>query len=164
MILSLIILALLFFKPRGEVFIDTDNTDIAKIEVKGFRMYQIKENVTDTIIVGNQAIQYRDHEIFNNILISRFLENGQFEDVRASRVYRKQDIYRFINGVDYKKSDGMSFVSQTGVLNLKTEVFNGKGDFELKNSQGVVNGIDIVYDKKNEIVKAKKIKSKIRLD
>lgn len=163
-LLFLVIIALLFFKPRGEVFVDTDNVDIAKIEMKDFEMHQIKKDITDVIIKGKEAVQYRDYEIFKDILVRRSLENNIIEDIKAKRVHRKDDVYSFFNGVDYQKSDGLSFVSQAGVLNLKTEVFTGKGKFELKNFQGIVEGLDIVYNKKKETIKAQKIKSKIMLE
>lgn len=143
---------------------DTDNVDIAKIEVKGFKMYQIKKDITDAIIMGEQGTQYKDHESFNNVSISRSLEKGLFEDLAAKHIIRKQDVYSFDNGVDYKRSDGISFFSAKGVLNAKTEVFHGKGDFLLRDSQGVVRGRDIVFDKKNEKLLAQNIRAKIHLE
>ena len=160
----LTLLALFSFKPQGEVFADVDNVDIAKIDVKNFTLHQMKKDIIDTMIVGKEATQFRDYEIFKEISVSRSLENGEFETILGQLVHRKDNIYSFYNGVDYRRSDGLKFYSQSGVFNVPKELFTGKGNFMLENMQGIIKGKNIVYDKKNAMIFAKDIRSKINID
>lgn len=163
-IFVLTLLALFSFKPQGEVFADVDNVDIAKIDMKNFTLHQMKKDIIDTLIVGREATQFRDYETFKEISVSRSLENDEFETIVGQFVHRKDNIYSFYNGVDYRRSDGLGFYSQSGVFNAPRELFTGKGDFTLENTQGIIKGKNIVYDKKNAMIFAKHIRSKINID
>ncbi|WP_104697952.1 MULTISPECIES: hypothetical protein [unclassified Helicobacter] len=163
-LLFITIFALFSFKPRGEVFADVDGVDIAKIDVHNFTMHQMKKDVIDTLIQGQDATQYQGYEVFKNITVSRSLENNLIETISSKYVHRKKDIYSFYDGVDYKRSDGFAFYSQAGVLNLDRELFKGKGNFRLRNKDGNVRGKDIVYDRKNAMIFAQKIQAETILE
>ncbi|RDU73214.1 hypothetical protein CQA57_05440 [Helicobacter anseris] len=158
------IFSLFFFKNHNDVFVDADNVDIAKIDVRYFVMHQMKKDIIDTLIEGKDATQYKDYEIFKNVTLSRMLENNLSESIHSNYVHRNKDIYSFYDGVDYKRNDGFSFYSQAGVLNLSREIFKGKGNFSLYGQQGKVLGENIVYDRKNSMIFAQKIHSKILLE
>lgn len=163
-LLVITIFALFSFKPRGEVFADVDSVDIAKIDVHNFTMHQMKKDIIDTLIEGEDATQYQGYEVFKNVAVSRSLEDGLFETISSKYVHREKDIYNFSKGVNYKRSDGFVFYSQAGVLDVDKEFFKGKGSFELYNKDGKVRGRDIIYDKKNSMIFAQKIQAEALLE
>ncbi len=154
----------LFNAKKGELFADVDSVNLAKIDVHNFMMHQMKSDMIDTLIIGKKATQFKDYETFRDISISRSLDHGLFETILGKIVHRKNNIYSFYSGVEYQRSDALGFYSQSGVLNVPKELFSGKGDFKLESKEGEIVGKNIVYDRKNAMIYAKKIQSKIFLE
>ncbi len=172
------LLALLSFQFRSEVLDDLEESNIAKIDMSDFVMYQIDANVTNVIIKGEHATQYKDHEIFTNVTLSRYLDSSTpknlstlsltpkeknpsthfIETARGPSVKRVKNTYFFLSGIYYARSDGLEFFSQSGKLDTDKEVFEGEGDFSLKNAQGRVEGKDIVFYNSSQDVKAKDVR------
>ena len=157
------LVALFSFQFRNEVLSDLEEHNIAKIDISDFVMYQISQDVTDIIIRGAHATQYKDKDIFLDVSLSRSLGKQGIEVVSGSVVNHIKKIYTFPSGVHYERSDGLKFFSENGVLDTIKEVFNGEGKFRLEAREGNIIGRDLVYYNKNQDFYAKDIKGRYLL-
>lgn len=154
------LITLLSFQFRDEVVGDFEESNIAKIDINDFVMYQINQNMTDMIVRGTHATQYKDKDVFLNVSLSRSLGDKGVEVINGSVVEHTKKTYTFPSGVHYKRDDGLSFFSQAGVLDTTKEVFYGKGKFNLKNDQGKLIGDDLVFENKSQEFYAKEVKGR----
>lgn len=148
-------------------FIKNDeNTQIAKIELKKFSMYQISESFVEMKIEGERALEFSDYEVIYEFLVSRYRAGDtkkNFEYISGTKVVKKGNNFDFPSGAVYTKSDGENFWSEAGSYNYTARVFRGRGDFYFNSFIGEFRGKDIIYDQKNRNIQAKNIISKIYL-
>ncbi len=157
--------------------------NVPKIELEGFKAFQMSEEVIDLSIQGKKALQYDDYEIFFDSKISRYeLDETQklptktsknhakqnllasIESVQSPKAKRQQDLYFFPQGVTYTRNDNSSFWSETGVYDHKEQSFKGKGKFKLISNEGEINGLDIYYSHVLQRIQAQSVQADLLLD
>lgn len=164
-LLAITFCSFFFFAPSKNPQQNKD-TDIAKIELQDFNMYQVTNEFVDMKIEGSRAYQFSDYEILYGFLASRYNTESKnvYEYISGDEVIKRGDKYHFPRGAVYIKSDGGSFWSEGGVYDYRKEIFRGEGDFMFNTTQGYFEGEDIIYNKKTQNIRAKDITSKIILE
>ncbi|PAF42793.1 hypothetical protein [Helicobacter sp. 11S02596-1] len=160
----LTIASIFFFAPSKRSQTLT-NEDIPKIELRNFNMYQANGDFVDMKIEGSRALQFDDYEILYDFLASRYNTRSKkiYEYISGDKVIRKGDIYDFPNGAVYTKSDGGGFWSEKGTYDYRKEIFRGKGHFVFDSPEGDVEGKNIIYNRKTQMIQAIHITSEIHL-
>ncbi len=154
------LIALFSFQFRNEVLSDLEEHNIAKIDISDFVMYQISQDVTDVIIHGAHATQYKDKDVFLDVSLSRSLGKQGIEVASGSVVNHTKKKYSFPSGVHYERSDGLKFFSENGVLDTIKEVFNGEGKFRLETKEGSIIGENLIYHNRDQDFYARNIKGR----
>ena len=121
--------------------------------MRDFSLFRIQNGITDLQINGAYAQKFEDLEIFNNVKVSRVLENKIKEDIKAPKVSRKNDLFIFDSGLDYARSDGLIFDSKSGVLDSKTNIFKGGGAFNFRQGDSKIKGLNVFYNANTKEVK-----------
>ncbi|BCZ19077.1 hypothetical protein NHP190012_07190 [Helicobacter sp. NHP19-012] len=155
-------LILFFLRPQRQA--PTFNGDFAKIELRGFSAFEGNATSTDLNIKGSHALQFSDHEVLYDFVLSKFDNDSQvLEHARGEVLVRRGDLYSFPKGVLYTTSNHESFWSQRGVYNHAKQIFQGEGNFLLNGPEGHVSGQNIAYNHKTQVLQAQGIHAIINL-
>ncbi|WP_104749314.1 hypothetical protein [Helicobacter cynogastricus] len=153
----------LYLKPRPSVTLDSK--DFVKIEVWGFKAFQTSPSGTDLSIRGSRALQYGDHEVLYDFVLSKYdTETKIQEHARGEVMVHKQKLYTFPKGVLYTTSSGQSFWSQQGVYDHKKQTFQGQGAFRMNGPEGNIQGEDIAYNHVQGILQARHVHAIIDME
>ncbi|BCZ17125.1 hypothetical protein NHP190003_04070 [Helicobacter sp. NHP19-003] len=155
-------LILFFLRPQRQA--PTFSGDFAKIELHGFSAFESSATSTDLNIKGVRALQFNDHEVLYDFVLSKFDNDSQvLEHARGEVLIRHNDLYNFPKGVLYTTSNHESFWSQKGVYDNAKQSFQGEGNFLLNGPEGHVSGQNIAYNHKTQVLQAKSIHALINL-
>lgn len=138
-------------------------TEVPNIEINNFTMYLINPQYTQAISLGQKAMRFEDHEEMYDIFINQVNTASQAlnEYMYAPFVYSKNQSYTFSQGVDYLRLDGLNFWSKMGVYDYNTRIFQGSGDFILRNYHNTIKGQNIYYASKEDKIKADSIMAEL---
>ncbi|BDQ27957.1 hypothetical protein ASB1_16330 [Helicobacter heilmannii] len=155
-------LILFFLHPPKKY--TTFRGDFAKIELHGFSAFESNATSTDLNIEGVRALQFSDHEVLYDFVLSKFDTDSQvLEHARGEVLVRRNDLYSFPKGVLYTTSNHESFWSQKGAYNHAKQTFQGEGNFLLNAPEGHVSGQNIAYNHKTQVLQAQHIHAIINL-
>lgn len=149
------------FKPISTSHLDQEGKELPILELSSFNIKELNKNIVFMDINGDALKQFEDREIFSGFNAKKIDERGEIENLIGKSALHKNDNYYFPEGVNYTKSSGIAFFSTRGIYNLTKETFSGSDKFSLSNQSMDTVGIDIFYDKKNDTITAKNIKSVI---
>ncbi|RDU60900.1 hypothetical protein [Helicobacter sp. MIT 14-3879] len=138
----------------------SNTEEIPSIELHGWQLYEVNKEAVNIDIKGSTAKKYEDKEIYKDFEISKF-NTDSIENLKGKEAISTEGMYYFPQGVEYSKTPNIHFFSQAGSYNIADEIFVGSGDFRIADTLNVTVGKDILYDKKNDTIIAKDIRSQI---
>lgn len=128
--------------------------EVATLELQNFALYLIKEKKPQLLVIGSKAYRFDQREEFVDLFLANYgleRKNQAFtqkdiEYFRVGKAIKKKDIYEFSAGIDYLNESGVEFRAEKGDYDAQNKRFEGRGDFELKNTEGKFWGEDLHYD------------------
>lgn len=165
----LFLFALFIFGSSSTLFFNNNNTmyhaigkEVPNIEIHNFTLYLINDHFVQAISEGREALRYENREEFYDVSIDQ-VNQSVGEYLTAPFAMSEYNRYIFPRGVDYVRSDGLSFWSESGSYEYKIRVFTGKGAFKMNNETTDAIGRNIYYDGLNGLIKADVMNAKIAL-
>ena len=142
------------FKDNESLRDDIDFTDIAFENIDG---YLITKNGIEAKIKASKVLKYSNKsEIFD--IKTDFLHKNIKNQITAQKATLKEDIMELNGNVHYENNNSMQLNTQNLVYNTKTEIVTANSPFTLTSDRGNAKGDSFIYDQKNGIIKAQKIK------
>ncbi len=142
------------FKDHESLRDDIDFTDIAFENIDG---YLITKNGIEVKLKASKVLKYSDKsKIFD--IKADFLHQNIKNQITAEEATLKEDIMELNKNVHYENNNSVQIDTQNLVYNTKTEIITAKFPFTLTSNKGDVKGDSFIYNQKNGIMKAQKIK------
>lgn len=152
--------SLFFFRQYGTNY--SHSEELAQLEIIDFTLNRFDDSHVNMFVRSDRAMQYKkDEEVYINFFGSRFNEDKSTETLEGQEVWHRGDIYDFVAGIQYTKTPNTTFFSEQGVYDTKKEVFQGRGNFFIDNTEMTTHGKDIFYDKITDTITAKQIQTKL---
>ncbi len=172
-----IFVSLLFVLSCLIYFIPVDNTDVSKnnkelpfVVFEEPMMYTINEKYVTRVVKAKSAARYKNRDEFRyTYLTLRNLDEKKdynLEKLKASLIVKKDDKLKLSNGVEYRRDDFVSFITDELEYDLDKKIaynnvpFKGKYDkhflkgnsllLDTKKSELKVNDIHFEFDLKNK--------------
>lgn len=156
--------------PEGKARIQSNTQEVPILEVDHFKFYTLFRNQPDMLVVGTKAKQFKDREEFWEFFLTNFdvkssinQEMGKIEYFDVKYGIRRGKKYEFYDGFTYSNDEGIKFKSKEGIYLSEQKIFQGNGEFEFENSQGIFNGNNLFYNGQTEELKADLPRGKIWL-
>lgn len=157
--------------PEGKKRIDYNTQEVAILELNRFKFYVFSYNQPDILIVGEKAKQFKDREEFWDFSLTNFNAKANVEKNRANKIeyfdvkygIRREKKYEFYDGFAYSNNEGVKFRSKEGLYLSEQKIFQGNGEFEFENLQGIFRGKNLFFNGRTEELKAELPRGKIWL-
>lgn len=151
---SLLILVVLFL-ALGQwkaVSSSLEAVETPLVEIRDFDFYVLSARGVSVVANVQSARHYPLRNELSGLIVERMQKKTK-EKIVMPKVIEQKNEWTFSEGVAFNSERGLAFTSETGVYNRKTEVFQGEGEFLLRQGESSINGQNIYLGRSPEKIR-----------
>jgi len=146
----------LYFSLTPDKIDNFSNKEIAQIDVGKFELLQFNEASMMRTLSGKSAQRFSDRIEVKKLELNEYTKKNS-ENLNAEHATYKEKRLHLHGGVNYKKSDNFTFITNRLFYDKELDFIYVPNDFTMNDGTNIAHARNMVYDRKNGTMTATKI-------
>ncbi len=161
LLISLLLSVFILFKPLK---LDLpDHKEVAQLELKNFRIFDINESGVKSILEGEIGQRFENRYEVTDITY-KDMSKDTLETMHADKGLYKNDVIYLNENVTYAQENGISFKSDEARYDINNSILTTQRDFILTSNESYFKAQKLRFNTKENIMMAKKVSGLYKLE